>query len=1103
MIIRRISTVRACLSRVLSCLLLFGLIRVPVQNHAANAFGQGQSAPAVSKFRKIDRERLIAAKLQGQREIMVLLAAMPGANASLVGELEGLGGVVRFREDTVGYLRAKMPVDRVYDLARLSSVQVIAIDGVQMYYTSQELPVDKARKVPPPDAATGSENSFLPTRDIGAPQFVRDHPTFDGRGVTIANVDGNSPDILAPELQTALSLDGKPVPKFSDVINSLDPIDDESPLRIDMSTEVDARKQQFEWRQTSYSTPADGKYRVGLFDAGGFAGGLLRTYLSQLKSNRSPMAILWEEQSNRVWVDTNSNNSFADETALTDFNSSYTPGIFGKDDPRTPLRETVAFIVLTNPQHKLIFLEPLVYGHATATASVAAGRGFFDSQMTGVAPAARIASVLKKSTTHSLVEGMILSIKNPQVDLVSLQSAALMPPQDGNSVLGIVFQRLVEQYKKPIFSGADNLGPGISTNGEPAVANSVISVGGYVSGATWRSNYGVSTATNDTIANLSARGPRIDGGFKPDFIAPAAVVTADFATSGMQASTPFELPPGYSSGAGTSYACPMASGAAALLISAAKQSRIPYDAQRIAWALKTSARFLPGIGAHEQGNGLINVAAAWEALKQAPNLVTISSSTDVNVAIGPYLQVPFRGPGIYEREGWQAGQSGQRTLTFTRTSGGAEPMDYAVRWTGNDGTFSSPTRIRLPLNTPVSFTVAIMTHTSGMHSAILNLDESSGAHAIYQVMNTVVAAEQFKAGENFTVTREGVAEYPGYATYFFAVPKNTSAFRVGVHAQSGTIRLRFMRPTGKEFDHPYDTPVRWPPQYQSGGILDRLISNPEPGVWQVIVENQNLAEPGKADYESRRASFAITAAVLGAEPALTNFSTRVRDSVSKQQVTFANDLASFDGYYAETPLASAFSSRETISAGSEPIVYEISVPPGTTTLSARINQAFGKPADVDLYLYSCASACELKAFSAQSGSNERAVVAQPKAGKWKIVIDPVSIPSSTMTIDYTDAFTHPAFGSLAPLSSNRTFSRDTNAVAEIVPRIDAVPTGNRRLVGFVDLMTRAPATVGYDYNANTKAVEPVKERVVIAQALVEVHSGINKPKPLAGTAARD
>lgn len=1077
-----------------------GLTHSKISNYAAEvSFRRNQSGTPVSKLRKVDRERLIAAKLEGKTQVMVLLASTPGANASVVRELTSLGGEVRFREDTVDYVRAKVPVDHITDVARLSAVQVIAVDGVQMYDTSQQIPVDESKRIPAPDASTGSENPFLATRDIGAPQFVREHPTFDGRGVTIANVDGNSPDILAPELQSALSLEGKHVPKFSNVINALDPVDDESSLRVDMSKEVEARNQRCEWTQTTYSTPADGKYRIGFFDVNGFGNGLLRPYLPQLKSDNSSIAILWDEQANRVWVDTNSNNSFTDETALTDFNSSYTPGVFGKDDPRTPLRETVAFVVLTNPQHKLIYLAPLVNGHATMTASVAVGQGFFGSQMNGVAPAARVASVLRKSATHSMIESMILAVKDPNVDLVSLQWAALMPPQDGNSVVGVVFQRLVEKYKKPIFSSADNLGPGISTNGEPAVANAVISVGGYVNRLTWQSNYGITTKANDTLVNLSARGPRVDGGFKPDLVAPAAVVAADFATDGQRAETPFALPPGYSSGAGTSSACPMASGAAALLISAAKQSGVPYDAQKIAWALKTSARFLPGIGAHEQGNGLINVGAAWEALKRAPSLATISSATQINVAIGAYLQTPHMGPGIYEREGWQAGQSGQRAITFTRTSGEAKPTDYIIRWTGNDGTFNSPTRIRLPLNTPVELPVTIKPQTPGAHSAIINLDELDGAHAIYQVMNTVIAAEQFKAGEDFTVTREGYAEFPGYATYFFAVPENASAFKVDVRVQQGTVRLRFMRPTGKEFDHAHDTPVRWPSQYQSGGTLDRIISDPEPGVWQVIVENQNLVLPGESDSESRRARFHLTAAVFRAEPIpVTDFNTKVRDITNRRQVRFANHLASFNGYYAETPFGSGFTNRLTINEGSEPIVYEINVPPGATSLRAGLSASSAKEADVDLYLYFCAKTCELKAFNARIGSNESVIVAQPESGKWKVVIDPVSIPAGALTIDYFDIFTHPAFGSLAPLNSRTALAKDANVAAEVVTKIDAFPAGNRRLVGIVELMNWEVATTRYEYNATTKRVEPIKERVVLAEALLELQNALNKSNVLTG-----
>jgi len=1024
------------------CVVLLGLAQVVSQPFAEIA--KRSSTPPLNKLRKVDRERVIAAKLQNKKDVMLVLAAKPGMNASVVRDATNLGAVVRFREDSVDYLRLRIPVDRIDDVARLSTVEVLAVDGVQLYKTSQDIPVGQSKGTPLPDRNTPAENPFLPTADIGAPQFIRDHPTFDGRGVTIASVDGNTPDALAPELQTALSIDGTSVPKFSDVINALDPIDDESSLRVDMSNEVEAHNGRFEWKQVVYQSPAEGKYRLGFFDINAFGGGLLHTYLPQFSKDKSSLAVLWQEQTNLVWVDTNLDQSFADETALTDFNSSYRAGVLGQDNPATPLRETVAFTILTNSQHKLIYLAPLVNSHATATASVAAGHNFFGGKMNGVAPGARIASVLRKSLTHSFVEAMILTVKNPKVDIVSLQWVAVMPPQDGNSIVGVIFQRLIEKYRKPIFSGANNSGPGLSTHGEQAVPDKVISVGGYVNKLTWQSNYRVSTVANDTLASLSARGPRVDGGFKPDLIAPAASVTANFGVAEYLLPPPFQLPPGYSSGAGTSYSCPMVAGAAALLISAAKQSGVPYDAEKIAWALKASARYLPGIAAHEQGNGLVNVAAAWEALKRAPTHVAISSSVAINVALGPYLKTPNHGPGIFEREGWQAGQSGQRTITFIRTSGSNEPVNYAVRWTGNDGSFGSAAKIRLPLNMPVPFPVTINVKTTGVHSAILNLDNStSGARSVYQVMNTVIAAEQFKASDSFAVTREGVAEYPGYISYFFNVPENASALKVDVKIHHGTIKLRFMGPTGKEFDNAQDTPVRWPPEYHTTGSVDRIIADPEPGVWQVIVENQSLVVPG--DSETRRARFHLTAAVYGAES---------RSPSNGAQLRFANYLAPVNGYFQTAPLASAFSTRTIIA--DEPIIYEIDVPPGADTLRARIDGPSAKGADVDLYLYLCAKGCELKAFSARNGSQERIIVAQPTSGKWRVVIDPVSIPSGVLTLDYTDLLTN------------------------------ALPVNGRRLVGLVELMTRETAIVKYEYNASSKTIEPIRERVTLAETLVEV-----------------
>lgn len=1029
----------------------------------------------LAKLRKIDRQRLIAAKLDGKKLETILIAAKPGQTAALVAQLSSFGVAIRFREDTVDYLRIKAPIDRVAEIAELRGVEVAAIDGRQMYDTTQDVSLNSRPQTAPPDANTPLENSFLPTQDIGAPQFIRDHPTFDGRGVTIANLDGDTPDILAPELQHATTLDGRPVEKFSDVINTLDPEDDESPLKIDMSKEVELQHGRVVISGVNYKVALpDGRYRFGFFD--------------QRERDRNRLAVLWDEKDDSVWVDTNHDQSFVDETRLTDFNQSHRAGVFGVDSPTTSARETTAFIILTDAQHKQIYLEPLTNKHTTVTAAVAAGSGFFGGRMNGVAPGAQIASVLRQSLTHSLIEGMILAVKNPKIDLVSLQWSVLMPPQDGNSVVGVIFQRLIETYKKPIFASADNLGPGIATNTEAAAAGSVISVGGYISKETWRSNFGIGTAENGLV-NLSARGPRPDGGFKPDLVAPAAAVSATFGVD-PQATAPFRLPPGYSNGLGTSIACPMASGAAALLMSAAKQSGVPYDAEQIRWALKSTARYLANVAAHEQGSGLIDVAAAWEALKRAPALSRIKSSTQVNAdAMSTY------GPGIYEREGWQPGQISQRTITFTRTTGKAGPLNYTVRWTGNDGTFASAPSIRLPLNVPVSLPITFDLKTAGVHSGIINLDEDGGARAVYQVMNTLIAAEQFTQRENYIVAHDGAVEYPSYVSYFFNVPAHAAAFKIEMNIHAGTLRLRFMRPSGKELDQAHDVPVHWLPEYQMGGKLDRVISDPEPGVWQVIVENQNLTAPGEPTSKAQRGRFNLTAAVFGAEaePSLT----RLSAARSEEKVRFINSYASFNADYVASPLGSIYSNRFSISSAEDPIVYEVNVPPGANMLLASIASSSSTRADLDLYLYFCSNHCELKAYSTRSGTEERVAISQPIAGKWKVVIDPVFVPPGILTVDYVDVFTHSAFGSITPLTKSGFVFGDTPVNTNVAVQIDAVPAGHRRLVGLLQLLSREPATVRYEYNPTTKKVEGVKERVSFGEALLELGPG---SKPLTGSA---
>src|SRR5262249_10018422 len=86
-------------------------------------------------LRKGDRARLAGEYAGGSTEVMLLIAAKQGANASLVREIEGRGGKIRYREDSVDYLRANVPIAQVEKIANLDSVQCINVGDDTIYYS--------------------------------------------------------------------------------------------------------------------------------------------------------------------------------------------------------------------------------------------------------------------------------------------------------------------------------------------------------------------------------------------------------------------------------------------------------------------------------------------------------------------------------------------------------------------------------------------------------------------------------------------------------------------------------------------------------------------------------------------------------------------------------------------------------------------------------------------------------------------------------------------------------------------------------------------------------------------------------------------------------
>jgi hypothetical protein len=488
---------------------------------------------------------------------------------------------------------------------------------------------------------------------------------------------------------------------------------------------------------------------------------------------------------------------------------------------------------------------------------------------------------------------------------------------------------------------------------------------------------------------------------------------------------------------GTSMAAPQAAGAAALLLSAAKFYGAQAKPDQLRQALNSSARFIDNYQAHEQGNGLINVGAAWDLLKtKEVKISEYTSTAPVSTVLSGSLATPNQGPGIYEREGWSIGETGVRTITLSRLKGGER---VNLSWKGNDGTFGA-VPATLNLKDTASINVAIGPVTAGIHSAILNVDDPKTVGIDYQVLNAVVAAAEFSIANNFSVTTPGTADRPDRAVqkFFYFVPAGTPAFKVDVVATSGRVRVLRQHPFGVPFDNTNTTPYCTAPCTTS-----RTASNPAPGVWEVAIDTSRTSPTAVSTFD-------VTASILGVviNPTTWTVDPATIGTTYTQSFSFTNNYGAFTGGAVGTALGSAVTARPTI-ANLEQKTFEVDIPAGSTSFTARIGNPSDAAADLDLFVFRPNGT--LAGSNADGDSEEQVIVNNPgaTAGTWTVLVDGFAVPAGTTAYDYLDVFAHSSFGtvSITDPSEPRPHGATWSRTASTTPL--AKPAAGRFLQGFV------------------------------------------------------
>jgi hypothetical protein len=918
--------------------------------------------------------------------------------------------------------------------------------GIQAVDLNEVIPLDDPRPEgiqnptpqTAPSAATPRNNAYMPVGETGAAQFTADHPTWDGRGVVVGIIDSGV-TLDHPSLLTTSTGERKVI----DWVTFTDPFIDDDPTWVDMSAQVAGSS--FTFNANIYTAPANGSYRIGIFNErdtrlGGEVG-------SDVNRDGNPpgssglFAVLWS--GSNVWVDTNQNKSFADEMAMQDYKTDYDVNYFGVDNPATDVAERMPFVVQTDGKNKVVNIGIVSGAHGSHVAGIVAANAMFGGAMSGAAPGAKLVSVrvclfISGCTASALLEGMIYAAKQANVDVINMSIGGLPSLNDGNNARAELYNRLIEQSNVQMFISAGNSGPGMNTVGDPSVASLVLSVGSSVSQETWRKNYGSDSAFVDNLHYFSSRGPREDGGFKPQIVAPgSAVSTTPIWQAGGPVPGTYTLPPGYAMFNGTSMASPQAA--------------------QIRQALISSTRLLDPTRyqVYEQGNGIIDVNAAWNLLKTNIKLTGIRSLVPVNTLLSGFLATPGIGQGINDREGVQAGVAYQRTYTFVRTTGGSKPINFNLTWVGNDGTFSSAGTLALGLNNPVQLPVNINPATTGAHSAILNLDDPATAGIDYQTMNVVVAAERFTSAGDFTVVKTGTIGRNQTKSFFFYVPPGTPAFKVdfsGPSATPGAGQARFLRfhPYGVGIESNASTSCFIPSAGSCAtSASSRVSSNPQPGVWEVTIDARRTSDAADT-------AFTLTASILGAVVA-PNPDTIASATIGVpigRSYTITNLYGAFTGNAVGSTLGSAFRATPTIANLGQNVIT-FTVAPGSTNLRVAIGSTSDPAADLDLYVFYCNPSCNQVGQAADGDSEEAVSFNSPAAGNWAALVDGYSVPAGTTSYTYVDVFVNSAFGSVAvtDASALRPAGSSWNVPAAVT--VNAAPAPGRVLQGTVTVVAGA------------------------------------------------